>query len=276
MACSGAGHLRCCRLPGSVAPAVSGLGRSAGWPEGMDDGEAAGAAAHAVAGGPVPGRGRGRGVVEAVEPVQADTEATRISRMITASLAWPRNADNSAVTASSSSSGERSWPRSTGHARARYERTAFGPATRSRRAASSAGRPLAPVPSRARTSSAPSAAACATAIDDGTVAPSLWPERRLPWEPPYPTGGLPQACVRAHCPHRAQRHDESQGPAACRTLARQAHPGPSAGGRVLPPAVRAEGPGVHSFLRAAVNVQTGTMDADEGRAAVAAQPWSGM
>ena len=39
---------------------------------------------------------------------------------------------------------------------------------------------------------------------------------------------------------------------------------------------RAEGPGVHSFLRAAVNVQTGNMDADEGRAAVAAQPWSGM
>ena len=96
--------------------------------------------------------------------------------MITASLAWPRNADATAVTASSASSGERSWPRSTGHARARYERTAFGPTTRSRRAASSADRPLVPVPSRATTSPAPSVAACATAIDDGTVALSLWPE----------------------------------------------------------------------------------------------------
>ena len=96
--------------------------------------------------------------------------------MITASLAWPRNADATAVTASSSSSGERSWPRSTGHARARYERTAFGPTTRSRRAASSAGRPPATLPSRARTSAVPSVAACATAIDDGTIAPSLWPE----------------------------------------------------------------------------------------------------
>ena len=72
--------------------------------------------------------------------------------MITASLTWPRNADATAVTASSSNNEERSWPRSTGHARARYERTAFGPATRSRRAASPAGRPPVPVPSRARTS----------------------------------------------------------------------------------------------------------------------------
>ncbi len=37
-------------------------------------------------------------------------------------------------------------------------------------------------------------------------------------------------------------------------------------------ACRAEGPDVHSFLRPAVNVQTGDMDADEGRAAVAAEP----
>jgi hypothetical protein len=37
-------------------------------------------------------------------------------------------------------------------------------------------------------------------------------------------------------------------------------------------ASRAEGLGAHGFLRAAVNVQTGNMDADEGWAAVAAEP----
>jgi acetate---CoA ligase (ADP-forming) len=37
-------------------------------------------------------------------------------------------------------------------------------------------------------------------------------------------------------------------------------------------ACRAEGPGARSFLRASVNVQTGNMDADEGRAAEAAEP----
>ena len=56
--------------------------------------------------------------------------------MITASLAWPRNDDAIAVTASRSNSGERNWLSSTGSARARYERTALGPASCSLRAAS--------------------------------------------------------------------------------------------------------------------------------------------
>jgi len=137
------------------------------------------------------------------------TEATRMTPMITASLPWPRNADASAVTASSSSSGERSWLRSTGHARARYERTAFGPATRSRRAASPAGRPPVPAPSRARTSSPPSVAAWATGTDDGTVAPSLWSEtataiRYLP---------VPlTACPHPRVPAPGPRREESHGP----------------------------------------------------------------
>ena len=96
--------------------------------------------------------------------------------MITASLAWPRNADARAVTASRSSSGDRSWLNSTGHARARYERTAFGPTTRSRRAASPSARPSVPLPSRAKTSEASSAAASTAVTGGGTGILSLLSE----------------------------------------------------------------------------------------------------
>jgi hypothetical protein len=72
----------------------------------------------------------------------------------TASLPWPRKSDTSAVTASKASSGERIWLIGTGSARARYERTASGPATCSWRSASPSGRPPSPLPSRDKTSAA--------------------------------------------------------------------------------------------------------------------------
>lgn len=93
--------------------------------------------------------------------------------MITASLAWPTKADARAVTASKTSSGERSWRASTGRARARCDRTAFGPAVCSLRCASSSGRPPGPLPSRSITSVTESAAAAAAVSGDGEAEPSL-------------------------------------------------------------------------------------------------------
>jgi hypothetical protein len=89
--------------------------------------------------------------------------------MITASLRWPRRVDARAVTASRSSNGDRSWRASTGSARARCERTAFGPTTRSRRAASSSGRPQCRSPAGQGRQQPPVRRPPAT-VSDGTAA----------------------------------------------------------------------------------------------------------
>ena len=82
--------------------------------------------------------------------------------MTTESVRSPRKKATPAVAASSSRTALRNWRPRIGSARARWVRTAFGPAAASRRAASAALNPEALLPSRARTSSAGNAAASST------------------------------------------------------------------------------------------------------------------
>ena len=96
--------------------------------------------------------------------------------MISASLRSPTKNDATAVIASKTSSGERNWRPSTGSARARCERTAFGPTVRNRRAASAAARPSSVLPSRASTSAASSDPAAA--ISNG-ARPAALPSRAI-------------------------------------------------------------------------------------------------
>jgi len=95
--------------------------------------------------------------------------------MITASLRSPTKNDAQAVTASRISNGDRSCRPSTGKARARCERTAFGPSARSRRAASAAVRPARSLPSLASTAgtaSVPAATTPSGAADTGLASPA--------------------------------------------------------------------------------------------------------
>ena len=103
------------------------------------------------------------------------TEASRITPMITASPRSPAKNDAQAVTASRISSGDRSCRPGTGKARARCERTAFGPSARSRRAASAGVSPARSLPSLASTpgtASGPAAITPSGAADTGLASPA--------------------------------------------------------------------------------------------------------